>query len=188
MKEKDRRYRKTEDAIIHSMIFLLNQSIFEDLSIKDLIKEADINRSTFYLHYQSLDGVLSALEDLFVSSLFKALPNPRPENFAPIVKTLVDFVSNNKDFAYAVMNAANSRLPDKAFSSFSAYFFSEQKSRRRKAPPKSVGFLLKSLLGVYFLNFRLYVSETPSIEKKTLIDYLTSVSEEDFFVPLLKLN
>ena len=61
MRTKDRRFIKTEAIIQKSMISLLNERNAEELQIEDLVMEADINKSTFYLHYQSLDLLVSAL-------------------------------------------------------------------------------------------------------------------------------
>ena len=69
MRTKDRRFIKTEAIIQKSMISLLNERNAEELQIEDLVMEADINKSTFYLHYQSLDLLVSALEDELLSGL-----------------------------------------------------------------------------------------------------------------------
>ena len=51
MKE-DRRVRKTRSAIKSSFIELLNEKELEKITIQDIADRADINRGTFYLHYE----------------------------------------------------------------------------------------------------------------------------------------
>jgi len=65
----DRRKRKTEQAIKGSLIALMERDSFEKVNIRKTMKEADLNRSTFYLHYRSLSEVLYSIEDDVVSDL-----------------------------------------------------------------------------------------------------------------------
>ncbi len=52
-KNEDRRIRKTKKAVKKAFIELLNEkSDFGDISVNDIAERADINRGTFYLHYQ----------------------------------------------------------------------------------------------------------------------------------------
>lgn len=68
MKE-DRRVRKTRSAIKSSFIELLNEKELEKLQFKILQMRADINRGTFYLHYEDKYLLLSDMEDEFISQM-----------------------------------------------------------------------------------------------------------------------
>ena len=67
MKE-DRRVRKTRSAIKSSFIELLNEKELEKLQFK-ILHRADINRGTFYLHYEDKYLLLSDMEDEFISQM-----------------------------------------------------------------------------------------------------------------------
>ena len=73
MRTTDRRFIKTEKIIFNSMVDLLQKSDPESLLIDDLVNEADINKSTFYLHYQSLDQLISAIEDRLIAGISSVL-------------------------------------------------------------------------------------------------------------------
>lgn len=49
---EDRRVRKTKQAIKNAFIQLLNKKDLEKITIQDITELADINRGTFYLHYE----------------------------------------------------------------------------------------------------------------------------------------
>ena len=66
MKE-DRRIRKTKSAIKSSFIELLNEKELEKITIQDIANRADINRGTFYLHYEDKYLLLSDMDDEFIS-------------------------------------------------------------------------------------------------------------------------
>ncbi len=62
---------KMDDALVH----LLETREFEYITVKDICKEAGVNRSTFYLHYDNtydlLQEVIQKMNDSFVSALDK---------------------------------------------------------------------------------------------------------------------
>ena len=60
------------------MVELLQKSDPESLMIDDLVYAADINKSTFYLHYQSIDQLISAIEDRLISNISSILYGPIP--------------------------------------------------------------------------------------------------------------
>lgn len=58
----DRREKKTKGAIKKALMKILNYNSLHSLSVIDLCHEADIARSTFYLHYSNIDQVLDEIE------------------------------------------------------------------------------------------------------------------------------
>ena len=56
--KRDRRVEKTRNAIINSFKEMIIEKDFRDITIKELAERANINRKTFYLHYQSIDEIL----------------------------------------------------------------------------------------------------------------------------------
>ena len=56
--KRDRRVEKTRNAIINAFKEMIIEKDFKDITIKELAERANINRKTFYLHYQSIDEIL----------------------------------------------------------------------------------------------------------------------------------
>lgn len=62
----DRRQRKTREAIFAAFIELLSQKDFTQITVRDIIEQADISRAAFYAHFETKDFLLKELcEDLF---------------------------------------------------------------------------------------------------------------------------
>lgn len=62
-KREDLRVRKTKQAIRNAFKEMICEMDLGEITIKELTLRAQINRKTFYLHYQCLDDVMTELED-----------------------------------------------------------------------------------------------------------------------------
>ena len=63
----DRRVRRTRALLLKGLIGLMKEKDIKDISVKELSDLADINRGTFYLHYNDIFDMVEKLEDeLFV--------------------------------------------------------------------------------------------------------------------------
>lgn len=65
----DRRIGKTKKSIKHALFLLMEQKDISAISVTELADLADINRKTFYLHYQSVEDVILEIEDELITSL-----------------------------------------------------------------------------------------------------------------------
>jgi len=61
-KKPSRRVQYTCDALRTALIELLLQKPIKNITVKDVCARADINRSTFYLHYQDVYDLMETIE------------------------------------------------------------------------------------------------------------------------------
>ena len=62
----DRRQRKTREGIFSAFTTLLSQKEFGQITVGEIIEQADISRATFYAHFETKEFLLKALcEELF---------------------------------------------------------------------------------------------------------------------------
>lgn len=66
----DRRIRKTKQAIKQAFIQLLEQKDLDNITISDITEAADINRGTFYLHYEDKYDLLEKMENEYAQVLY----------------------------------------------------------------------------------------------------------------------
>lgn len=70
-KHEDLRVVKTKKAIRQAFKEMICEMDYDKISIKELTARAEINRKTFYLHYQDLDELLTELQDEIVDTFIK---------------------------------------------------------------------------------------------------------------------
>ena len=66
----DRRQKKSRKAILGAFRKLLGQKSYAHITVKEIIDEADVGRSTFYAHFPTKDDLLFALSEEIFSHVF----------------------------------------------------------------------------------------------------------------------
>ena len=79
---KDRRIRRTRRQIRRALAQLMQQKSASEVTVKELVDLADINRSTFYLHYNDIFDLLAAVEEELFGELRAAVHTHPVSSFA----------------------------------------------------------------------------------------------------------
>ena len=91
----DRRIRKTEQAFTQALIQLLNEKALNRITVKDLCEYADLNRSTFYLHYYDINDLIDKTEQQMVDSVFIPVDNTGDGMISGILNTF-EYIKKHK--------------------------------------------------------------------------------------------
>ena len=59
MNKHESKYFNTALLFDEALIELLNQKDIEYITVKEICKKAGVNRTTFYLHYETIDDLLN---------------------------------------------------------------------------------------------------------------------------------
>jgi AcrR family transcriptional regulator len=65
----DRRVRRTKKLLKDSLASLLMEKEINEISVKEIVDLADINRGTFYLHYRDIYDMLNQVENDMINDL-----------------------------------------------------------------------------------------------------------------------
>ena len=99
VKKIDRRTRYTRMVIKDALLELLSEKEYADITVADLCRKAEINRGTFYLHYDNLRLVM---DELFDDALSSVNDSPIEIDCAPAEKkesgSLCRFLRENKKY------------------------------------------------------------------------------------------
>ncbi|WP_342614413.1 TetR/AcrR family transcriptional regulator [Peribacillus frigoritolerans] len=72
----DRRIRKSKLALKDSLISLMQNKDFREISITDIVERADLNRGTFYKHYQYKEELLEEVMEDVIADLIISYREP----------------------------------------------------------------------------------------------------------------
>lgn len=79
----DRRQQKTRTAIFNAFSKLLETKRFDDITVQEIIDEANIGRSTFYAHFETKDELLRTMStDIFRHVFAEKLPKETDHDYS----------------------------------------------------------------------------------------------------------
>lgn len=107
----DRRVRKTKKLLLDGLTEIMEEKSINDITVRELADKVDINRSTFYLHYQDIYDMIKHIEDDLMNKLNELLgPVPQSESFlhseeklAEIIKDTFDFLCENRSICKVLL-------------------------------------------------------------------------------------
>lgn len=73
MKKLDRRVRKTKQSLKNSLINLIEEKNFSSITVTDIVNRSDVNRSTFYAHFQDKEELLACIMDELIEGLINSI-------------------------------------------------------------------------------------------------------------------
>lgn len=98
----DRRIKRTKTAVFNAMLDLMVEKDTDKITVLELCKRADINKSTFYLHYKSMDDCIQKCFELIMNAIIEISKYVKYEeikrNPKPFVDRVLDEVIRNKDY------------------------------------------------------------------------------------------
>ena len=110
---KDRRVRKSKEALKNSLIELMREKSVNNITVKELVTRADLNRSTFYNYYSDIPDMLSKLEDELYNEFLYTLEAhiPKKEKVVDVSKDAHKFIEdmcsvikNNYEFCRCIFS------------------------------------------------------------------------------------
>lgn len=109
----DRRVKKTKQALNQALLTLLNHKTFKQITITDIVQEADVNRGTFYKHYHEKEDLLDNIIQDVLADLKNAYRDPylqtnhfSIQTLTPSMIKIFDHVYNHQAFYKQVINSS----------------------------------------------------------------------------------
>lgn len=100
MDKNESKYFLTASLMDEALLLLLQKKDFEFITVKELCKKAGVNRSTFYLHYETMDDLLLETVEKLNKDFSASLLQREKEDFNLItpkfLKPYLEFVKKNR--------------------------------------------------------------------------------------------
>lgn len=99
---EDRRARRSRRLLKESLLSLMGQKAFSEISVRDVAEGADMNRGTFYLHYSGTAELLQSVEEELLEELQALVDAHMQETVAggtvrPVMEPVLDFAVAHRD-------------------------------------------------------------------------------------------
>ncbi|MFE8696098.1 TetR/AcrR family transcriptional regulator [Cytobacillus sp. FJAT-53684] len=114
-KNTDLRVIRTKQSIRDAFVDLIEEKGFEAITVKDITTKANINRGTFYAHYQDKFDLMSKCEDEIMHEMTRIAKQNFPGLIAaiesntptlepnPIAISMLEYINKNHGFMKAML-------------------------------------------------------------------------------------
>ena len=110
--KNNKRYKMSCEKIETAFLTLILNHKYEDITISQICETANINRSTFYAHYDDINDLIIKIESKFANSMASIFNNGLRQNHDAFVE-MFTFVEKNKCFYKAFLNIPYITLAEK---------------------------------------------------------------------------
>lgn len=114
MKEKAE-YRsaiRSRKMIKQAFVELMHTKDIQNITVTDVVRHADINRGTFYAHYQNTRAVLEEIENEIIDKMLEFLDDFHNNNFLqnplPLLLKVARYLEENFEFYHILITAKGS--------------------------------------------------------------------------------
>ena len=186
---QDRRIKRTKMLLQNALVDLMLEKAVGKISVKELTQKADVNRSTFYLHYLDIYDMLEQMENEFVETIqgffhdfFKPLPTSMP---LTLFVNISEWLEQDKEYyvkllrgsaSWYIFEELESRIRDEFLTLLYLIFLDEESLDLRTR----VNFTVSGTVGV----LRMWVMEGGNISlvelSETIDDILNNGMIQDY--------
>ncbi len=113
MKPLDRRIVRTKTAIREALISLIEEKGFDAILVSDIAERANINRGTFYLHYQDKYDLLDKTQTEIVEDFERIILQANSLNLSdfnnveeplPVIVLMFEYLKENASLMHAIFS------------------------------------------------------------------------------------
>ena len=162
----DKRSRRTKEQLSGALIKLLLEKSLSEITVTELVKEADLNRATFYLHYENIYDLFQSIEDdLFLqvkSWIRSASPNDATifhvemglddKPYLPVLGEVFSFIVSNRDTAVVLLRNPESKLLNRIYGEGRKMIIQQMKSEGNISDPHrltySIDYVVNGCIGI----------------------------------------
>lgn len=110
-KKLDRRKKYTRMVLKDSLMTLLKTKQLSSITVKEICEEADVNRSTFYAHYQDSFDLMEQIEEELISDLTTYMKQynfeEKEEESLQMTEKLLEYIASRYDTVQILLNENN---------------------------------------------------------------------------------
>lgn len=177
----DKRQEKTRDAIFKAFSILLERKNFNNITVQEIIDEANIGRSTFYAHFETKDELLKAMcTDIFSHVISDDLTSEKTHDFSAVnngleakITHILYHLKDSKRDVVGILSCESGELFMRYFKEYLSEMFSKYLNQIRSNAPDE--FLLNHLVGSFAEAIKWWIKNKMKQTPEELAKYFLSV-------------
>lgn len=93
----DKRILNTKKKLTNTLLVLIDEKKIKDITVLELCKKANINRTTFYKYYKDIDDLVLKIEDSLLSDLETYIVDIKRNYLISFTSKIIETVSSRKE-------------------------------------------------------------------------------------------
>lgn len=143
---------RSRKLICEALLELMNEKPLEKITVTDIAKRADVNRGTFYLHYDNINDVISELQNALIAQMdqyFSDLDIPLNEdNIVVLLANCMKYIYSNNQTSYVpLLFHQQLNFANKVCQSFQTWLLSSKDAPKEESTQKEL--LIRASLWVH---------------------------------------
>lgn len=93
----DKRILNTKRKLKENLLLLLKKKQLKEITVLELCKKANINRTTFYKYYLDIEDLLNKIEDTLLDNLKKEIDNIHRNYLLSYTTKIIEIIKDKKE-------------------------------------------------------------------------------------------
>ena len=178
----DRRQQKTRAAIFRAFNRLLEEKHFNNITVQEILDEANIGRSTFYSHFETKDELLKAMcTDIFDHIFSHELCSETSHDFSlsdhglqEKITHLLYHLKDNKGNVLGILSGESGELFIRYFKEYLNAMFEQYPESLRQDVPKE--FALNHLVGSFAETVKWWIGTRMKMPPEDVAEYFLKLT------------
>lgn len=107
--------KQSQQWLVTALLDLMDEKTYTSISVKEISKKADLDRSTFYRNFNSKEELLNYHLDILMQEYIDKLLQLKEFDMQNVFKVFLDFCNNNLNFIISLRKNGLSNLLLEAF-------------------------------------------------------------------------
>ena len=100
----DKRIINTKKKLTNTLLMLLKEKKINDITVLELCKKADINRTTFYKYYKDVEDLVLSIEESLIVDLEKYIDDIKRNYLISYTGKIIEQIANHKEIYTIILS------------------------------------------------------------------------------------
>ncbi len=176
LNENDKRIRRTKQNIRNALFRILEQKSLDQVTVSEIVRTADINRSTFYFYYEDINDLFQQTEQEIFDTFTREVVATdakfeSKEEFIAYLTRYLDFCRENYIVCkFVTSNRCNNDLADKIREQLQKTIPNSRRIYDEKDPRQ---YLTTFAISAFLFSILEWMDDGMRIETKEMAEFLT---------------